>query len=159
MQIKNYIKAVEDSPVYKEWIEKNPGYYLVHVFYMTGQDPHVGYYSSDSDEVVTFTIGDEIAKSSPEESFKECGIIEKLDKEKVGFDLDVAMEEANKLREEKDPSEAVDSDMLILQTLEGEPLYNITLITKSFNFINIRIRATDKKILDYKKNSILDLKE
>ncbi len=159
MQVKNYIEKVENSKAYSDWVKSNEDYYLVHVFRMSGQAPQVGYYSAEKDKVVTFILGEEINMNPPEDSFKESKAIAKLEREKISVDIDEALKEANNLKEKEYPGEIVDKDMVILQTLEEEPVYNITLITKSFNFINIKINANDKKIIHYQKNSILDLKE
>lgn len=159
MEIKNYIEKVENSPAYNEWINNNPDYYLVHVFLMSDKPAQVGYYSKEQDKVVTFNIEEEISRNEAEESFKEGGMIAKLNLEQVNVDLRDAKDEAEGLRNEKYPEEVVDKEMIILQTLEQEPVYNITLITKAFNFINIKLSAAEKTIKDYKKNSILDLKK
>ncbi|MFW6014406.1 MAG: hypothetical protein ACOCQG_04495 [Candidatus Nanoarchaeia archaeon] len=160
MQIKNYIEKVENSVAYNEWMKSNTDYYLVHVFLMSEKPVQVGYYSKEHDKIVTFNIGaGEVSRNEPEESFKEGGEIENLDISNVMIDIEDARTECEKLRKEKYSQEVVDKEMIILQTLDGEPTYNITLITKAFNFINIKMKAQDKTIKEEKKSSILDLKK
>ncbi len=160
MQIKNYIEKVEDSDAYNEWIKDNPDYYIVHVFIMSDKPTQVGYYSKEQDNIVTFNIEEDVvSRNEPEESFKDGGVIEKLELSKVMVDLEGARDKSESLRKEKYPEEVVDNEMIILQTIDSEPTYNITLITKAFNFINIKMKAEDKTIKEEKKSSILDLKK
>lgn len=159
MQAKEYIEKVQNSPVYTEWANQNSGYYLVHLFAMTGHDMQVGYYSKEEDKVVTFVIGEEITQNPPEESFKDSGAIPELELDKVKVDMNEAFEEAKSFQEKEYPKETLDSNMIILQNQDGGPIYNITLITKSLNFINIKLSAEDASVITHKKNSILDLKQ
>ncbi|MFW6449984.1 MAG: hypothetical protein ACOCZ6_02935 [Nanoarchaeota archaeon] len=159
MQAKEYIEKVKNSPVYTDWINTNPDYYLVHVFSMTGENIQVGFYNKTEDKVVTFVIGDEITMSGPEESFKESGIIQPLETERVSVDIEEAFELAKKLQESEYQKEIIDKKMIILQNLEEQPVYNITLITKALNFINIKLSAVDGSVITHRRNSILDLKQ
>lgn len=159
MQAKEYIEKVQGSSVYSDWINENPNYYLVHLFSMTGHNIQVGYYNKDEDKVVTFVIGEEITRNPPEESFKESGTIPQLEFEKVQLDIGEAFEEAKSLQEKEYPKELLDKKMLILQNFEGQPVYNITLITKALNFINIKVSAVDGSVISHKRNSIMDLKK
>ncbi|MGM5482214.1 MAG: hypothetical protein ACQESF_02020 [Nanobdellota archaeon] len=159
MQAKEHINKVKNSPVYAEWINENPGYYLVHIFSMTGHDIQVGFYNKEKDRVVTFVLGEQITMNPPEESFKESGIIPALELGEVKVDLDESFEKAKELQEKEYPKELIDKKMLILQNLDETPIYNVTLITKALNFINVKINAKDSSIISHKMNSILDLKK
>lgn len=159
MEFEDYIERVEKSDLFIDWKIKNPDYYLVHIFMMSGQPVQVGYYNEEEDKVASFILKDEIEMNPPEESFKKADSIPVLDVERVKIDIPEAFKKAKTLKEEKYSKEVIDKDMSILQMLEDSPIYNITFITKAFNFINIKVDAETSEILKHQINSILDLKK
>ncbi len=159
MEIQEYIDKVETSETYKSWIDKNPDYYLVHLFSMTGSVPQVGYYSGEEDKIVTFVLDSEIRQNPAEESFKKEGAIPRLILDDVRIDISKAAGTASDLNKKEYMGENIDKQLMILQTLDGRPVYNVTLITSSFHYVNVKIDAADGSIIDHSRNSILDLKK
>lgn len=158
MKYEEYLGKVENSEEFKGWIADNAHYYLVHFFTMTNQVPQFGYYSEEHDKIVTFQIDEEkIIRNEAEESFKKEGAIPKLVSDDVAIDIDEAFQIANDFQKETYPGEIIDRHMILLQAIDEVATYNITLISKAFNFINIRINAKDKTVISHKKQSILNL--
>lgn len=158
MEINDIIDKVESSEAFNNW-ENEGDYYLVHFFQMTGQPPHLGYYSKKNDDVVVFLLEDDVKINPPEECFKKEEVVPKLEIDKVKLDIDDAMKTATTLQKEAYSSEIVTKDMLILQAFDSKMIYNVTLITQSLIFINIKVDATDGSIILHKKESILNLKQ
>jgi len=178
MLLKTAVKKIESSKVFKDFKNRNPDFYLAHAFTIIDkiqQDWQTGYYSRTKDKVVVFMIGKEtqsrksagmpkekllsITRSQEEEVFKKPGErVKKLDLKKVKINLEKAIDISEKLLKKKYPAEIVTKTIVILQHLETE-LYNLTLVTKSLNIINIKIDANNGKVLHESRQSILGLKK
>jgi len=155
MEIKDTVNEVLNSDVYKNWASENSGFYLVHVFYMTGQATQVGFYNKDADRIVTFTVHDGVTLNPASEVFKDSPVIELLELDNVKVDREQALEKAKELRVEHYPNEQTDKEIVILQVHENKLMYNITYFTKSFKTLNIKIDAGNGEVLDHKLSSLV----
>ena len=155
MEIKNIVQQLESSKVFIDWQDKNKDYYLVHVFFMEGKAPQVGYYSSDTDRIITFDIEDSIVINPTSEVFKDKKKIEHLKLEDIEIDKDRALDEFEKLKKEKYAHEILDKNMILVQTITGKAVYNITNFTKAFKTLNIKINAEDGSILSDSCDSLI----
>jgi hypothetical protein len=149
MEILSLLKRLEESKQYRDWAESNPGFYLVHLLYMSKHPPQIGFYNEESDRIVTFEVGDQIVASPTTEAFKEQRVIEEIDIESVKFDREDALGKANSLKDERYPKEVLDSDILILQKVKGQTMYNITYFTKAFRTLNVKINAESGEIISH----------
>jgi hypothetical protein len=153
-------QKLEASKEYKAWAKKNPGFYLVHMFLMSGHSPQLGYYNKKTDKIVTFDISDTdniITANPASEVFKESGIVELLKLDEIKTTLADAMLAARALVAEKYPGQIVDKNIAVLQMIKGKAVYNITLITRSFKTINVKVSAKNNEVLESQIQSILDL--
>jgi len=156
MEIKEIIDGVMSSPAYKGW-DKKEHHKLAHVFKMV-EDPgwQVGFVSGEN--IVTFTLsGADVAMGEPQEVFKKPGDkVAELAIDKVKIDWKEALEKAKEFQQGEYPNEFIFKTFFILQTL-GEPVYNITMVTKTFKTLNIRVSAETKEVVSHKSDSLLDL--
>ena len=160
MSFRNDIKHLEKSDEFKAWKKKDPKSYLVHAFATDQKDRwQFGYYNPGSDRITTFVMDKKSIQSSNDEVFKESGTVERLELDKLKIGFENAKEIAEKLRKEKYPNEQVNKSIFILQSLNKKMLWNITLVTLSFNLINVKIDAIDGNILSDVKESIMSLKK
>ncbi|MBN2457519.1 hypothetical protein JXB31_00120 [Candidatus Woesearchaeota archaeon] len=150
---------LESSEEFNIWKKDNPGFYLAHMFLMTGHEPQLGYYNKETDTVVTFDISERITVNPASEVFKESGIIEELSVDGVVLGTDAADTIARDVMDREYPGQAIDKEIVILQVLSGIAVYNITFITKSFCTINIRVNAKTKEVISHEKRSIMDLRK
>ena len=161
MELKNAIKKLESSEVFKKFIQKNPHYKLAHAFTMVDkvQGPwQIGYYSQEKDRVVTFEVDKHITQSGEEEVFKKPGKkVKSLNLDNVKITLEKAVQIAEDTTKKKYPNETTTKIIVILQTLDHE-IYNITLTTETFNMINMRIDAETGEVAACIIQSILSLK-
>ncbi|MFC1649062.1 PepSY domain-containing protein [Nanoarchaeota archaeon] len=157
MDIKEAIKKLESSGIFKKFKEKNSGYYLVHAFTMVigdQQDWQIGYYGKTSDKVVVFDVGRKITQAPEQEVLKQKKTINKLLISKVKLDAKAALKLAEKANT---AHETVTKRILILQNLENKQVYNITLVTTNFNIITVRVNAENGQVLKETKQSIMSL--
>lgn len=161
MILKQTIKKVEESKVFKSFIKKHPDYYLVHCFTMVdeGEKKYVwelGYYSEKTDKMVVFETEPKIMIRPAEEAFKKEGTIKKLDLSKVRISLSKALDICNNLVKDKYPGQSITKRIIILQHLDKQ-VYNITLITRNFNILNIKIDSSTGEVLQDNIQNIMSL--
>jgi hypothetical protein len=158
-ELKVLIKKLESSSQFKKFKKEHPDYYLVHCFKMIEQkgesEWQIGYYSEEKDRMIVFNT--KPIKVNPEEEiFKKAGVIKKLDIRKVKTGFERALEIAEDIRKRYYSGEMITKKIIILQHLKKQ-LWNITLISMSFNIINIKINAETGIILKKSIESIMKL--
>jgi len=161
MNFHQAIEFVEDSKVFKSFFFDNKDFHLVHGFLMIENGKRtpwqVGYYSKKADRIVVFTAEDEVSKSPEEEAFKKDGLVPALDASNVKTSNEDVLSTAEKVRAEKHPHELVTKTIVILQSLDGVPTWNITLVTQAFSLVNIRIDASSGDLITQSASSIMNL--
>ena len=161
MILKQTLKQVEESKEYKKFIKESPDFYLTHCFTMMSAEDkkfawEFGYYSKKKDKVVVFESVPKIKQRPEEDTFKKEGVISCLDMKKVRIAVKNAIETCEALVQEKYGGQTITKYIIILQNLE-KATYNITVVTMSFNIINIHIDASSGKVIKSNIQSIMNL--
>lgn len=164
MDVKEAIKKLEKSEEFKQWHKGNEDNFLSYAF-TQAKDKEIewqlGYYNKKNDKVTTFILGEKITLMPGQEVFKrpEDKII-RLNLENVKLAFIEIIEKVEKFQKEKYPNEIINQKVVILQNLKDYgDIWNITLISKAFNMINIKVNASNGEILKHNLSSILDLKK
>lgn len=156
------LDSLEDNDEFKKWKEKHKDSYLAHVFRMEGGDSPesclVGYYNKD-DTITTFEIdGSDICLKSCEEIFKPEGkTVKELNMEKVRLAFDQIRNIADELRKKEYKSEIPTKKIFILQNIDMGQVWNITIVTASFNALNIKIDASTGEVLKHSLTSLMQM--
>ncbi|MBN2052443.1 PepSY domain-containing protein [Candidatus Woesearchaeota archaeon] len=161
MNIKDALKKVEASRAFKQFRKEHKDYYLVHCFAMVAEGEkdykwELGYYSEKRDKLVVFEAGQEITMRPEEDAFKKEGTIKKLELGKVKASVAKVLKACDELVQKKYPGKSITKRIIILQNLETQ-VYNITLVTLSFDILNIRVDAVSGKILSDNIQNIMSL--
>jgi len=161
MILKQTIRMVEQSKAFKSFIKKHPDYYLAHCFTMLDERERkygweLGYYSEKTDKLVVFETKPSIRMRPEDEVFKKSGIIKKLELSKVRISVSKALDICNRLLKDKYPKQVITKRIIILQRLKNQ-VYNITLITSSFNILNIKVDSVTGGVLQENIQSIMSL--
>jgi len=146
------VESVEQSSLFKEWKKQHADSYIVHFFSMNDQT-QIGYYEKKSDAITTFVVGNEITKTVDTEIFREHKIIPPLNMKEVHISLQKAKEIVQKLM--KKYPDPVTKEIIVLQTIETEPVYNMTCITATFKMLNVKINAKNGEILKEEMQSLM----
>ena len=155
MDAKEAVRRVESSQAFRAWQEGNPGFRLVHVFFMTGEVPQVGYYDKDKNVVAAWAAEDVSLGESSEPLASGEQIAElKLDDVKVGFAE--ARQTAMEALKTDFPKDEPDKEMIILQESNGQMVYNATFFSKSMNTINIKVNAADGSVTAKERFRLFD---
>lgn len=153
------LRSVEESDAYKAYREEHPDAYLVHAFTMVErgrwQPWQFGYYAKGTGKIVVFKT-EPVERLPEDEPLREEGHVAPLDMEAVQVAPEQAVAEAEAHVNEHYEGEQVNKVILILQDL-GQPLYNLTLVTAQFNFINLRLDAATGEVLHAERKSIMSL--
>jgi len=161
--LKEVVKKVESSKAFKSFKKEHQDYFLAHCFAMLVEGEkekdikwELGYYSEKADKIVVFEIMPKVNMRPEEDAFKKEGTIKKLDIKKVKINLAKALKICDELTNKKYPNRSITKKIIILQNLEKE-MYNITLVTLSFDILNVRVDASTGKILSDNIQSIMGL--
>ena len=157
MDIQKTIEKIEISKVFLDWQKKNQGFYLVHVFLMSNHNPQVGYYNDKLDKITTFDLGQEVILNPPSDVFKEGKTIPKLKLENIKIDLEKARQVIIELKKSTYSAEVLEKEIILLQEFDGETVYNFTYFTKAFKTLNIKVNASNGKIISHELSSLLSM--
>lgn len=151
------------SDEYKSWRKSHEGSFLSHVFGIIekGKETEwqVGFYDPIQDKIATFILqGGNITVNPNEEVFKQENKLIELDFMKVRIKLEDALSIAEEFKNKNYPAEVADKTIVILQNLKMGIVWNMTMITKSFNTINFKINAVDGFLIEHKKSPIFDFR-
>jgi len=161
MNIKQTIKKVESSKAFKSFIRAHPDYFLAHCFTMVSEGDksfvwELGYYSEKTDKLVVFETEPKIIMRPEEDAFKKEGTIKKLELNKVKISTSKVLDICDELVKKKYSGQSITKKIIILQNLEKQ-IFNITLVTLSFNILNIKIDAASGEVVSDNIQSIMTL--
>jgi len=159
MEVQEKIGKLTTSTVFKEWNNKNKGYYLAHVFIMMDEANkniwQVGFYNPEKERMVTFLITEgDIKHTEEQEVLKKEGTIEKLEINKIKINPEEALETAKKCFSEY--KDIAIKEFFILQNAEEHNMYNITYFTQSLKTVNIKIDAETGKIIKHNMQKLCE---
>ncbi len=159
MQIKEAMKRVESSAKFKEFRRQEPDAYLAHAFSMhvAGNEGEwqLGYFLPKREKLVVFRSV-QIERLPEDEAFNKGEPIARLDMKSVKMPFEEAEAKAMATKQEAYPAEEVTKVIVILQHLDRQ-LYNFTLVTRTFNMINIRVDASSGEVIKQSLQSIMSL--
>lgn len=154
INLKEMQGEIEASSVYKSW-KTHHNSYLVHFFCMD-EKVQVGYYDEKTDSIITFVKEKEVTKTEDKEIFRQEKKIARLEMSAVKITLQEAVEKAENIQKQKYPVDPVTKKIIVLQTINNLPVYNMTLITMTFKMLNLRINAATGDLLEEKMQPIMD---
>ena len=163
ISFKDALKILHESSEFKNWKKKNKNTYLSYGFFIIESEDtnwKVGYYDSKKDKLTSFDVGSKIKIEPDEEVFKQKKKkVEKLDLDKVKFDLADAVGIAKNLQEEEFVTENPTKIIAILQKIEVGQVWNITCLTQNFNTLNFKIKTETGRVLEKKLTSLMQFKK
>ena len=150
-------KQLQEDEIFQKWKKQHSKSFLSHFFCPISTDfilmgPwDLGMYDPNDGKITVFTHlqnGFEI-KPADDVFKREEAKVEELQLNKVK----TAFEQADKLFQDKKaelfPKEIFGNGFIILQNFENKLMWNVTFITKSLKFANIKISALEPTVLDH----------
>jgi hypothetical protein len=153
MDIKDYILRLESSDAYRDWDKKD--YYLIHFFSMTAHPVQAGFYSPTTKKAVSFEFREAVAILPESEILKEGDAdVEKLEcTDAIG--LEESLKAGRKAAEERYPHEHITKEIMLFQSRDGKPQFNLTLLTSSQRLINLRLDSRGE-LMSSEIHSLMD---
>ncbi len=166
MDFKETFEKLKGSGAFKEWNAQNPENffsYALKIFEEKTEDPwQFGFYLKSKEKMVSFTVdGDNIRMEQEDEVFKRPETeVRHISLENVNLEFKDILELANRFKKEKYPGETASKTIAILQNLDTyDDIWNLTLITHSFNALNMKLSAESGRIVYYHIESLLNFRQ
>ena len=161
MRIADVLGKVEKSKDFRKLKKENPEFYLAHAFTMIDENEkkgawELGFYSPERDRLAVFETEPKVRLKSEDEVFKQEGIVKPLDVKKIKVSFQKAMELCDELLKSKYSAQTVTKRIVIIQSLE-RPMYNVTLVTRSFSILNIKIDCQTGEVISDNLQSLMKL--
>jgi hypothetical protein len=148
------LTLLADSQLFKDWQKQHKDSFLSHFFCPVSSDFkaksnwEIGYYDSGIDKITVFKAleNDFEIKPADEVFKKEAEKVEKLELDEVNVPLDSAAATFKDKLPEYFPQEQLGDGFLILQKYKGNTVWNLSFISKSLKFLNLKISVVDGNI-------------
>jgi hypothetical protein len=154
MDFHDALKRLQGDEGFKTFLREHPSAFLAHAFWSNNQW-QLGYFHDDT--MTTFVIETEIKQLKDQEILRTEHEIKRLDDRAVGVTMVKALEIAEVERKKHYPAEMPLQTFFIIQDLGKGPIYNVTLFTKSFKTINIKLSAKDGTVLKHSVAALFEM--
>jgi len=165
MDLKSALKKLEVSKDFKAWNKKNKNTYFSYAFKIQ-QDMtnewQLGFYNSKKDKITTFVINDSSIRIRPEEDVfkREETKVNKINIEKIKLTFEAALNKADYFQSKNYPNDKSIKTIVILQNISSYgDIWNITYITESFNTLNMKIDASNGKVIEHNLASVFSFRK
>jgi len=150
---------LQESEVFKQWKLNHPAEYLSSCFTVVKKNTiaqwQFHYYNKQDDTITTFDVKKTTTQEAASKIFKKPGeLVEELELDKVKISFEDALHKAESLSH---PGEEFTEKIIILQQIQ-QPLWNISMISSTFNLMNIKISAISGEVLHESFDSLLSLR-
>lgn len=166
MDLKPALKKLEENRDFKNWRKKNQNTYLSYAFKIPQEMPkdewQFGFYNKKKDKITTFVVDtDKISIRPEEEVFKKEGAkVNEIQLNKVKITFDNAIAKANEFQSKAFQKDSSMKTIAILQNIQAlGNVWNITYITELFNTLNMKIDASNGKVLQHNLSSIFSFRK
>jgi hypothetical protein len=160
MNLKEQYNNLINTEMYKEFIEHHPDYKLTNFFFVyennNFSEKQIGFYSEEQDKIVSFDLIKH-KSTEPEDAMKKSGTIPSFDVNDSKVEIKEALDIANQIVKDNYSQHKVTKYICILQIIDNVLTWNMTLITDTFNMINIRVNADSKEVISHNIQSIMSL--
>ncbi len=166
MDVKPALKKLEESNDFRKWHVKNKSTYLSYAFKipqeMGPEEWQLGFYNKAKDKITTFVVKADSIDIRPEEDIfkKEETEVNEIQLDKIKLTFDKAIEAANEFQQKSYPKDKSIKTIAILQNISGVGnVWNLTYVTESFNTLNMKIDASNGKVLEHNIASVFSFRK
>ena len=166
MDLKPALQKLEQSQYFKKWKQKNKNTYFSYAFKipqkMNDDDWQLGFYSSKNKKITTFVIAQDSIDIRPEEDVfkKDETSVNKIEIDKIKMTFDNVISKAVEFQEKNYPKDKSIKTIAILLNIEGMGnIWNITYVTEAFNTLNMKIDASNGRIIEHNLVSIFSFRK
>ncbi len=154
MDFPDALKRLHGDAAYQTFVAAHPSAFLAHAFWSNDQW-QIGYFHDET--ITTFVIDATITQLTDTEILRTEHDIKRLDDGAVRVTMVEALDIAEAERKKHYPAEIVQQTFFIIQDIGEGAIYNVTLFTKSFKTINIKLSATDGTVLKHNAATLFEM--
>lgn len=157
MIVQELIASLGNEESYQRWKQQHPHSYCSHLFCQLCADGRlkgtweIGFFDPDQNKITVFAQqerGFEI--KPPDEVFrKEQGQIEALHINEHIIPVTEAVDIGREILCTHFSHEPLGDGFVVLQKLQHKPLWNITFVTKTLRFLNVKVHAEEGTVDSY----------
>ena len=164
------IANLQQDQLFQKWSLQHPQAFLSHLFcplndqLLSINNWELGYFDPSTEKITVFVpIKDNQTNDfeiKPEDDvFKqENSVVEALNLKEVNISLELLFPLIKEQLKQRFPKEQIGNGFLILQTLNQKTLFNVTFITTSIQFINLKINANTGILESHQAIELVDKK-
>lgn len=156
-------EKIESTEVFLKFKKENPENYLTSAFFISPFSKleyswQLDYFSPKNHTISSFKFENNDLKIIKNQNIfqKNKNQLNELNLEDIKFSK--IKEKIEELKNEKSASESFNKIIVLLQNIENQTIWNITLLTNSFKVWNIKINAENGQILSEKLENVLSFK-
>ena len=165
MELKPALKKLEQSQDFRKWHDEHKYTYFSYAFNIPQEMPNewqLGFYDKKKDKITTFVISNDDVKVRPDEDVfkKEETEVNDIQIGKIKLTFDNALAKANEFQQKNFPKDKSVKTIAILQNIgKFGNVWNITCITEAFNTLNMKISASNGKVLEHSISSVFSFRK
>ncbi len=153
------LQEIEDSlkgdGLFAEWKKNHPLCFLSHFFVQVSSQVEpksaweIGFYNPKNDKITTFIQIKKGFEIKPEEEIfkRKEDPVEPLHLERAQLTLEKAGETCRREFCSSFPKEALGDGFAILQSLQGRTLWNVSCLSRSLKFLNLKVDAVSGEVV------------
>lgn len=148
-------QLLTSNSLFKKWLQHHENTYLTHFFSTLNsavemkQPWEVGFYDAAREKMTVFLPleNDDFEIKPEDDVFKSGGAIEKLSLDLVNISFSQAVAMFKQQFPLSFPKEQISDGFVILQKVEGKVMWNFAFMTKSIQYLNLKIDAQEGGII------------
>ncbi len=146
--ISSILSDLESRKEFKGWKKAHPKHKLAHLF--TDNKPgsalvwQVGFFKAKL--MTTFTLGEQLVVDEDQEIYETGSPLQELDLSAVKVSFKKAISFVEKRASQHSPF-LLGQAIVILQMIDSKAVWNITLVSEQYTFLNVRSNASSGEIV------------
>jgi len=156
--IRMVLDDLESRKEFQEWKRDHKSHRLAYLFteFQPGQEPEwqVGYFKGR--RMTTFTLSPKLKIEEDQEVYESGNPLVELDLSIARVSFEKAMGIAEGLTEEKQPF-TPSHVLAILQTVDDRPVWNITLVSREYMFLNAKIDVSSGEVVKHQLSPLFSM--
>ena len=162
---KDVCESLQKDSLFQDWKKQHKTSFLSHFFcsvnneFKAKTNWEIGYYNPESVKMVVFTASQENQfEIKPEDDVfkKQDESVEELKFEEVRTSVDKASSVFKEKLPEYFPKEDLGDGFLVLQTFKGKTFWNMSFITKSLKFVNMKLDVKDCSVVSHETINLVE---
>ncbi|MBI4980429.1 hypothetical protein HZC30_02625 [Candidatus Woesearchaeota archaeon] len=159
------IELLKEEELFQEWKKNHAQSYLSHFFCPVNSELEplgeweIGWLDPDDEKITVFALLENgtFAIKPADEVFKDKNtIVEELDLDKVKVSVEEVQKTADESKILHFPTEILGNGFIILQTLNEVVQWNVSFITKTLKFANLKINAETGELFSHNVISFME---